>query len=405
MVPKTRVGRRIARLDVAEAPLASSETARQMNRDLVLELIRMQQPVSRAELSRLSGLQRSTISLIIEQLIGERWVREGDQARLPRGRRPRLLGLNRSLALLVADVHPEEATLAVVDLYGNLHARNRIPLRGEPRAAIGQLTEGLAAMRVGQPEFTFEGVGISLPGRVDPQSQELVFAPNLRWAGQPIKRILEEALALPVEMENAANAALLAELWLGKLQGVRDVVLVNIDEGVGTGLLANGQLVTGRGGMAGEFGHVALESEGPRCACGQLGCWEVFASTRAALRYWQEIRGDAPGDDTLSFADLIEQALGGEPAALEAVETQARAIGRGLRAVSAGLAPQVIVVTGDITPAWPCYRPHVERELDGLALGASQRPRVVVTDDCETTRLHGAAAIVLQRNSLFRVHG
>lgn len=405
MARKTGAARRIGRLDLAESPLASSETARNMNRDVVLELIRTRQPVSRAELSRLSGLQRSTISLIIEQLIGERWVREGDMARLPRGRRPRLLGLNRSLALLVADVHPGHATLAVVDLYGNFHARDHLALSSEPTTGLCQLTEELCRMRAAQPNLSFEGVGISLPGRVDPHRQELVFAPNLRWQGEPIKQTIEAALQLPVELENAANAALLAELWLGKLQGVREVVLVTVDEGIGTGLLANGQLVTGQGGMAGEFGHVALESTGPVCACGQVGCWEMFGSTRAAVRYWQEATDGAPNSsETMTFARLLAAAERGEAAALQAVERQARAIGRGLRAVNAGVAPEAIVVTGDITSAWELYRPHVERELSALALGGSRPPRLLVTDDCDTTRLHGAAAIVLQRNSLFRSH-
>ncbi len=212
MVRRKDGARSIARLDLAEAPLASSETARHMNRDLVLELIRTRQPVSRAELSRVSGLQRSTISLIIEQLIRERWVREGEAVRLPRGRRPTMLGLNPDLALLVADIHPGEATLAVVDLYGNLHTRNRLTLPGAPQPAMEQVARELARMRAAHPALTFEGVGISLPGRVDPQAQELVFAPNLHWTGFPIRQTLQDALGLPVELENGANAALLAEL-------------------------------------------------------------------------------------------------------------------------------------------------------------------------------------------------
>ena len=276
MARKAGNGRSYTRLDLGEALLASSETARHMNRDVVLELIRTHQPVSRADLSRLSGLQRSTVSLITEQLIGERWVREGAVAKLPRGRRPTLLGLNEELALLVADVHPGKATIAVVDLNGRFLARTQLTLAAEPIGAIRQIAEGMVALRAEHGRLTFEGVGMSLPGRVDPETQELIFAPNLRWQGQPIKQIVEEVTGLTTELENAANAALLAELWTGNLDGVRNAVLVDISEGVGTGLLANGQLVTGQRGMAGEFGHVPLDSDGPRCGCGLLGCWEVF---------------------------------------------------------------------------------------------------------------------------------
>ena len=400
----TRKPRRsMTRLDLASTRLASSETARHMNRDVVLELIRTHQPVSRAELARISGLQRSTISLIAEQLIGERWVREGAVAMLPRGRRPTLLGLNEELALLVADVHPKHAILAAVDLNGRFLARSQITLRGDPPSSIRQIANELGAMRRAHPSHTFEGAGISLPGRVDPETQELIFAPNLKWQGQPIKRVMEEILQLPVELENAANAALLAELWIGNLEGVRNAVLVEISEGIGTGILANGQLVTGLRGMAGEFGHVPLDSGGPRCACGLLGCWEMFASTEAAVRYYRKYREPVePG--TVSFPALLRLADENDPAAILAIEQQAKAIGRGLSAVNVGLSPEVIIVAGDVAPAWPRYEPHLLAELAALTLGASSMPRLVVTAECDTTRLHGAAAIVLQRNSLFRTH-
>ncbi len=384
--------------------MASSETARHMNRDVVLELIRMHQPISRADLSRLSGLQRSTVSLIAEQLIRERWVREGAVARLPRGRRPTLLGLNHEVAVLVADVHPRQATLAIVDLHGHFLARRCLAFHGKPAAAIRQIANELRTMRDSFPKISFEGIGISLPGRVDPQTQQLIFAPNLRWEGQRIKAIVEEVTGLTAELENAANSALLAELWIGHLDGVRDAVLVDIAEGIGTGLLANGQLVTGQTGMAGEFGHVTLASDGPRCGCGQLGCWETFASTEAALRYYRENTRDDSAAAAVTFAELLQLDREGDPAACSAVEAQAKAIGRGLRAVNAGLSPEVIIVAGDITGAWPRYEPFLRAELAALTLGHARMPRLVVTDDCETTRLHGAAAIVLQRNSLFRSH-
>ncbi len=404
MARRSGNGRSNTRLDLLSTPLASSETARHMNRDVVLELIRMHQPVSRAELSRLSGLQRSTISLISEQLIREHWVREGAIAKLPRGRRPTLLGLNDELALLVTDIHPRHATLAVVDLNGRFLERTDLSFGDDPLESLHRIGGAMMTMRAAHPRLTFEGVGVSLPGRVDPETQELVFAPNLKWQGQPIKRVIEEVTGLPAELENAANAALLAELWIGNLNGVRNAVLVDISEGIGTGLLANGQLVTGQGGMAGEFGHVSLDSDGPRCACGLLGCWEMYASTEAALRYYREAtRGDSAAR-SLRFAELLQMADSGDAAAEKAIEMQARAIGCGLRTVNAGLSPEVIIIAGDVVSAWGRYEALVKEELASLTLGHARIPRVVVTEDCETTRLHGAAAIVLQRNSLFRSH-
>src|ERR1700690_1333984 len=110
-------------IDLTQVQLASSETARRINRDIVLELIRTYQPISRADLARRSGLQRSTVSQIVEQLIREKWVREGSVASAPRGRRPTLLGLNEDLVAIAVDIHPRRATVAIVDLNGRLLTR------------------------------------------------------------------------------------------------------------------------------------------------------------------------------------------------------------------------------------------------------------------------------------------
>jgi hypothetical protein len=282
------------RIDLASAQLSSSETARDMNRDVVLEFIRVNQPLSRADLARLSGLQRSTVSLICEQLITEGWVVEGATTRLPRGRHPTMLMLNEQIALLVGDVHPTEATLAVVDLNGRFLARSSVPMMADGRASVERIGDEMERLRALHPEKTFEGVGMAMPGRVASLTQQLIFAPNLRWRDVPVKQMLEERLGLTVELENGANAALLAELWAGHLNGVRNAVLITISEGIGGGILANGRLVSGGNGMAGEFGHIPLADTGPTCACGSPASarWKsrLTISGAACARFWPPCR-------------------------------------------------------------------------------------------------------------------
>ena len=132
-----------------------------------------------------------------------------------------------------------------------------------------------------------EGIGISLPGRVEPGSGRLVFAPNLNWTEFDIAEAVQKATGFDVEMENAANACVLAAVWFDHIES-RNLVVVTVSEGIGTGILVNGRLARGFSGMAGEFGHVPLDPDGPLCSCGSRGCWEVFASNRAALRYYFE---------------------------------------------------------------------------------------------------------------------
>lgn len=391
----SRTTRGIRRVDLTYTQLASSETARDINRDVVLELIRTRQPISRADLSRHSGLQRSTVSQIIEQLIKERWVREGAVAHLPRGRRPTLLGLNDDLVVIVADIHPKQATVAVVDLNGRLLSRALLPIGSDPALAVAGIIDCMKRMRERHTGKSFEGVGISVPGRVDPESQRLIFAPNLKWSEFDIKGTIERGMNLPVEVENAANACLLAELWFGRMDGIRNAVLVTVSEGIGAGILANGQLVPGSLGMAGEFGHIPLDPSGPRCGCGLHGCWETFASCNAALRYYKE---SASGTKRPTFHDLMNLAKEGDSHAIDALTKQAESLGRGLRLITAALSPEVILLAGDITAAWQLFAPVIEREIASRML-AGEPPRILPTHEGEIARLRGAAALLLQRRS------
>jgi hypothetical protein len=200
------------RLDLMNIQLATSETARRINRDIVLELIWENQPISRADLSRLSGLQGSTVSQIVEQLIWEKWACEGAVSSPPRGRHPTLLKLNDDLAVIAVDIHPKQATVAMVDLKGRFFSQSQVPLTTHPAASTRLITNCMMRIRRALPRKSIKGIGISLPGRVDPGTQRLIFAPNLHWLDFDLRKVIEEEMSLPVRMENAAIACLLAEL-------------------------------------------------------------------------------------------------------------------------------------------------------------------------------------------------
>jgi len=391
--------RGIRPIDLTNVQLASSETARRINRDIILELIRAHQPISRADLSRRSGLQRSTVSQIAEQLIEEKWICEGAVATSPRGRRPTLLGLNESLVVIAVDIHPQLATVATVDLNGRLLSRSQVPLTSDPEASVRLMTECMTRMRQALSRKSIEGIGISLPGRINPETQRLVFSPNLHWPDYDLKTDIEAKMGLPVKVENAATACLLAELTFGNLNGIRDIVLVTVSEGVGTGIFANGQLISGHYGMAGEFGHVPLDPSGPLCGCGQRGCWETFASCRAAIRYYEELQPDAR---PATFHELLNLAEEGNQSAEQALAKQAMYLGKGLRLIMAGLSPSLILIAGDVTSAWHRFGPIIEKEAKALTL-AGTTPRILPTHEGEIARLRGAAALVFQRRT-YRIH-
>ena len=391
--------RGIKRIDLAYVELASSENARDINRDIVLEIIRSKQPVARADLARASGLQPSTISAIVEQLINEKWVAEGAIARRPRGRPSTLLSLNDAMVILVADVRPHQAIVALVDLNGRFLAREAVPLVSEPARSVTKIVHCMESMRAAHSDRSFEGIGISMPGRVDPESQRLILAPNLKWSDYDIKGAIEQQMQLQVELANAANACLLSELWSGRLDGIRNAVLITVSEGIGGAILANGQIITSRSGLAGEFGHSPIDPTGPICGCGQRGCWEVFASSTAALRYYAELAAkDTSSHRVANIHDLLRLTEEGDATAIAAVTRQATHLGRGLRLVTASLSPEVVLITGDLTTSWARFGPIIQKEMANTML-AGAPPELGINKDGELSRLRGAAAVVLQRHS------
>ncbi len=200
---------------------ASNKTPRQINRNLVFNLVRTRQPISRADLARISGLQRSTISLIVEDLIRERWVLEGSTGRLPRGRRPAFLELNHQRAVIALDIHPAQTTVAVTDLGGKIVAQNIVALPNDPDKAdctdrCGDQEADDGSIRTNPSTASAS----ACRGRADPLQKRPIFAPNVRWPMQSIQSRIHRATGLRVEMENVANASALSEVWFGDGDGL-----------------------------------------------------------------------------------------------------------------------------------------------------------------------------------------
>jgi predicted NBD/HSP70 family sugar kinase len=370
---------------------ASSGIARDINRRMLLNLIRTRQPISRADLARASGLQRSTVSLIVEELIRERWVLEGATGRLARGRRPTYLQLNEKRMIIVVDIRPKLTRLAFSDANARFFEQQTWPTPDDPREGVDRLSRRLRSLVRSNPDLTFEGVGVSVPGRLDAERRNLIFAPNLKWAPIDLRTPIERYTGLDVEIENAASACALAEAWFGEEKSAENLLLITVSEGIGCGIISGGRLVRGATGMGGEFGHSTFDPNGPPCSCGKQGCWEVFASNSAAVRNYC---GQADG---ISFEELVALGAAGDARALKALDTQARALGLGVARLANGLAPGVIVFVGELASTWSLYAPRIEEELASSALGF-QPPRLAVSGDGEMARLRGSVALVLLKH-------
>lgn len=393
------------RIDLSNFQVATSETARDINRRIVLNLIRTHQPISRADLARQSGLQRSTVSVIAEQLIKERWITEGANGHTARGRRPTFLHLNKErVGIIGINVRPITTTLALADLDANFLAQDSLPTPADPKQFVAELVPRVRKLIEARPELTCEGIGVSLPGRVDLTSKKLVFAPNLGWRDFDLKTPLEKAIKLPVELENAANSCALTEICFGRrAEGLRNLVVVTVSEGIGCGLILNHQLVQGSTGTAGEFGHAALVQDGLECSCGNRGCWEMYASNSAAVRYYSQASSTSRGrrsaalEKTISFEHLLRLAEQGDGKAVEALRQMANYLGRGIAPLVAGLAPDMIVIVGEVTRAWHQVGPIIKETVRQHTFTRAET-QIVPSDPITQPRLRGTIALVLLKH-------
>jgi predicted NBD/HSP70 family sugar kinase len=373
-------------------PTASNESVRDVNRHLILGLIRARQPISRADLARETGLQRSTVSLITDQLIRQRWVTEGETGQALRGRKPRLLYLNVERArILGVDIRPTLTTVAIADPNGRVIAYERVPTARKPDVFVRDLCRRLQSFLRAHPRITCEGIGITVPGGVDHVRHRLVSAPNLGWRDIDLKGPVERATGIAVEIENAANACAVAEASTGGHREHNDLIVVTVSEGIGTGIISGGRLVRGASGLAGEFGHVSLDDSGPLCGCGRRGCWEVYASNSAALKAY-------PGSKktpAITFDQLLTLAQQGDRAATGALDQMGTQLGRGIAMLVTGLAPGLILVVGEVTRVWGLVGPALEKSAAERAPGPL--PRIVPAGDGAEARLRGTVALVLRK--------
>ena len=394
------------KIDLTSFSVATSETARSINRRVVLDLIRTRQPISRADLARLSGLHPSTISLIADELVEDRWVTEGAFGELPRGRKPRFLHLNVDrIGIIGINVRSSNTTIGLADLSARFIAQESFNTPQNPLEFIDALTNRVQTLIKLHPRMFFAGIGVSLPGRVNPISQRLIVAPNLGWRNIDIQTPLREATGLSIKVENVANACALAELWFQqRTHGISDLIAVTVSEGIGAGIIINGQLVRGKKGLAGEFGHASLDENGLPCKCGLKGRWEVYASNTAAINeYTTSISGNQsplPNSDLvnpqLSYQDLLRLAAQGDLKAVAAIERMAHYLGRGLALLITGIAPSMIVLIGEITQAWERISPIIKRVLNERLPAYFDEPVIIPAQASTQPRLRGSVALIFQ---------
>ncbi|HEV8366394.1 MAG TPA: ROK family protein [Pyrinomonadaceae bacterium] len=386
--------------------VARRGTSREINRQIALNLIRAHQPVSRADLARLMNVRRGVASLLVSELLDEGLIFEGAVGEaVGRGRRPTFLYIDsRQRCVVGVDIRASRTYIMITDLMGHqLGVVSSFQTNKDVETLIQDLTRRIKQVLGDYKEVgACEGVGVVVPGMVDLAAGRVLHAPTLSWRDVNLREPLAAAVGIPVHIENSGKACALAQLWATRSDGLTagNSVFVSVSDGVGTGIVMNGELLRGRHNTAGEFGHVPLSIDGPRCSCGATGCWEAYVSNLATLsRYFgRDLSEPGPRDiesSTFTVEDLIARARAGDAKALAAINSTARYLGLGLASIINAIDPARIYIGGEITTAWSLIEPIVRSALRERTLtdfGGVTEIQVVPAE--EHPRLRGAVALV-----------
>jgi predicted NBD/HSP70 family sugar kinase len=392
--------------------VATRSTFREINRTIVLNLIREHQPISRAELARRMNVRRAALTLIVRELLDLNEVIETGTAVAARGRRPTLLRIQNSGRLATAvDVRPTQTSLVLADFGGTVLQRDVFPTPSRPEdlaRELGVRVNKLLAADV-PAGATCHGIGIVVPGMVDRRGGRVLYAPRLGWRDVNLRDELATHVGIPVFVESAPIACALARLWSltgSESRAVNNFAYVSVSDGVGVGIVVSGEVLRGEAHTAGEFGHVSLDPHGPLCACGRRGCWEAFACNSAtSMRYVAEVSG-TQGSRAVgrrgplpAVEEIVRRAKRGERAAQVALAATGREIGRGLAAVVCAINPKRIYVAGEVTAAWDLLEAPLREALVEGTLTTAARETPVFPDRAPGEyRLLGAIALVAAPN-------
>jgi N-acetylglucosamine repressor len=395
------------RINPRNFTLAKQGTSREINRQIALTLIRTHQPVSRADLSRLMETNRANVTFIVNELLDEKLVREGDQgSEKVRGRKPTFLYVksNKSYAVAV-DVRASRTFLMFTDSIGK-QISDIISFPTEPNPS--KFVQNLSAnIKKNVPssviESSCEGIGIVIPGMVNRKTGVVINAPTLGWRDVDLLAPLQAEFAdVEIHLENSGKACALSQIWMKRSDFplTNDIVFVSVSDGVGVGVVINGELMRGKHNTAGEFAHIPLNIDGPICFCGANGCWEAYISNLATLsRYFgRSLTNKQPQtieNAQFTIEDLITRARGGDAKAVTALHSTARYLGLGLASVINVIDPNCVYIGGEITEAWDLIEPQVREAIKERTLtkdlGLTQIRIVPAT---EHPRLRGAVALV-----------
>ncbi len=381
---------------------------RAINRSKILETIRTVGMISRIDIARATGLSQALITGLTADLINEGLIIEKQSGEYEGGRRPMLLALNPEGAFVVGvNLSITELSVVIVNFEGTVvasYTQSLAPIHHSV-SEIADSVVGAVQACIWEANFAKEqisGVGLGIPGLVDPYSGNIRFLPNYGWENVNLKELVQSKLNHPCYIDNSSNTLALAEQWFGEGKGLNNFLVVTIENGVGLGAVINGRIYRGEEGFAGEFGHITINPDGPECRCGKRGCVEAYAGSIAIMRDARQAALDGQWDcedpGRITYEDVVRAAQNGADVLRQLFVRAGRILGIGISHLIILFNPTKIIITGKGMRAGELFFDVMYSTLENYlsAKFGRRTTQIMVQQWTEQDWARGAGALVLQ---------
>lgn len=374
---------------------------KKMNKSIVLDIIRQQQPISRAQISVKSGLNKTTVSSMVEELIAQHFVIESGQGASSGGRKPTMLSFNHIAAFAIGiDIQINEIQAVLTDLKGTVIKQQSCPVTTRhPETVAKKLIHIIEALQAAAPASPYGviGAGIGIPGLID-VDQTVISAPNLGWHNLEWMKMLKPQVDLPLYLDNEANIGALGEKYFGVGKNTQNLVYLSVGTGIGAGIVMQGQLYAGISNFSGEVGHMTIDQQGPVCACGNIGCWETLASERALLAKAAKLPcfTNRNQHKVLDLGDIAAAAEQNDPSVLSLLAEVGVQLGIGLSSLVNILNPEMIIIGNRMAIVGKWLLPSMLDTMDSFTLSSHrQRAQLEFSQSPDHSTALGAAYMAI----------
>lgn len=383
---------------------------KEYNESIILDLIRINRALSKAELSKLTGLSATATGAITAGLIEKGYIYETGIGESKGGRRPVLLELKPdSFYSIGIDIDYDFINLVLLDITGITVCEKviKMPNQSDFASVIKRAEDAAAEMLDNYLDDYSQllGIGFSIPGLVDIKTRDIVLAPNLGWENSNVYSALIRFKDVPVFVENEAMASAICENWLGQCQNEDNFVCINVKSGIGAGIYTGGRPYRGASGTAGEVGHILVDENGPKCGCGSYGCLETVASSKSIVDKAKRLvkqgtvstLNSLENADEMTISDVVDAAAFGDEAARAVIIEAARYMGIAVSNIVNTINPSKIVLGKEFLKYADMAIDTIKGVVSCKALGTpASRVEIVASEIGEKASAMGAAIIPLK---------